>query len=453
MHPLAEKVGDIIRAQNLFPETGGILVAVSGGIDSMALLHLLATPPLGLRERLVVAHFDHQLRGAESDADAAFVGQAAKRLGLPFEFDRGDMRKLATETGEGIEASARQLRHDFFAGLAKRLGAVVALAHHADDQIETFFLRLLRGAGNRGLAGMQPIASSPTDSGVTLERPLLGIRRDEIIEYVTPKGIGFREDETNTDTRFLRNRIRHELLPQLAGQFGASVSRQILKAMQLCGDDTDCIDDLAAEWPGEPPFDQLSIAVQRQVVLRQLFALGVESSFDLVEALRLEAGCVIEVALGRRLQRNAGGQVELAASAAEPEFSMAKCEVSLEGKAGEAEFGGLKIGWERLAGGLAKWRELGQADSREVFDAESLGQTITLRHWQPGDRFQPIGHAGTAKLQDLFVNRKIPKADRRSLVVAEATAGFLFWVQHLRIADPFKVTESTAGLLLFSWRG
>ena len=264
------------------------------------------------------------------------------------------------------------------------MGAVVALAHHADDQIETFFLRLLRGAGNRGLAGMQPIASSPTDSGVTLVRPLLGIRRDEIIEYVTQKGIGFREDASNTDTRFLRNRIRHELMPQLAGQFGASVRRQVLKAMQLCGDDTDCIDDLAAEWPGEPPFDQLSIAVQRQVVQRQLFALGVESSFDLVEALRLEAGRVIEVAPGRRLQRNAGGQVELAASAAVPEFSMAKCEVSLVGQSREAEFGGLKIGWERLAGGLAKWSELGQDESSEVFDAESLGQEITLRHWQPG---------------------------------------------------------------------
>ena len=453
MHLLAGKVGDIIRAQSYFPGTGIIIVAVSGGIDSMALLYLLATPSLGLRDRLVVAHFNHKLRGADSDIDAGYVGEVTGRLGIQFESDSGDTQQLAAETGEGVEAAARQLRHDFFARLANRLGAVVALAHHADDQIETFFLRLLRGAGSRGLAGMQPIAPSPSDSGVTLVRPLLGIHRDEIIEFARQKGIGFRKDATNTDTRFLRNRIRHELLPQLAGKFGASVSRQVLKAMQLAGDDADCIDDLAAAWLGDPPFDQLSTAVQRQVVQRQLFRLGVESSFDLVEALRLQGGRVIEVALGRRLQRNADGQVVLSSSEDEPEFSMSKCEVSLEGQAGEAEFGGLTIRWERLAGGLSKWHELGQAESREVFDAESLGQTITLRHWQPGDRFQPIGHAGTAKLQDLFVNRKIPKADRRSLVVAEATAGFLFWVQHLRIADPFKVTESTAGLLLFSWRG
>ena len=453
MHPLAEKVGDISRVQNFFLGTGSIIVAVSGGIDSMALLYLLATPGLNLRDRLVVAHFNHQLRGADSDADAGFVGQAAERLGLPFETDSGDARQLAAETGDGIEAAARQLRHQFFARLAKRLTAVVALAHHADDQIETFFLRLLRGAGNRGLAGMQPSAPSPVDSGVTLVRPLLGIRRDEIVGFATQEEIEFHEDTTNADTRFLRNRIRHELLPQFAGKFGTAASRQILKAMQLAGDAADCIDDLAAEWPGEPPFEQLPIAVQRQVVQRQLFAMDVESSFDLVEGLRLEPGRVIEVAPGKRLQRNTDGQVELAASAAEPEFSLARREVSLVGQAGETEFAGLKIHWERLAGGLGKWRELGQAENREVFDAEMLGQAITLRHWQPGDRFQPIGQAATAKLQDLFVNKNIPKAERRQLVVAEAADGRLFWVQKLRIADGSKVTGSTRELLLFSWRG
>ena len=145
--------------------------------------------------------------------------------------------------------------------------------------------------------------------------------------------------------------------------------------------------------------------------------------------------------------------MELAPSVAEPEFSLTKLEILLEGQAGEAQFGGLTIRWERLTGGLAKWHELGQAENREVFDAEAIGQAITLRHWQPGDRFHPIGQAGSTKLQDLFVNQKIAKAERHRLVIAEAAAGFLFWVQHLRIADPFKVTESTAGLLLFSWRG
>ena len=456
MHPLAEKVGDIIRAQNFFPGSGNIIVAVSGGIDSMALLHLLATPGLGLSDRLVVAHFNHQLRGADSDADAGFVEQAAGQLGRPFESGSGDTRQLAAETGDGIEAAARQLRHQFFARLAKHLASRnVALAHHADDQIETFFLRLLRGAGNRGLAGMQPVALSPIDPGVNLVRPILGIHRAEIVAYAEEQGIAHREDASNTNTYFLRNRVRHELLPQLTEQFGASVNRQIVKAMQVAGDEADCIDDFAAAWLGraESPFEQLPAAVQRQVVQRQLFQLGVDPSFNLVEALRGEADRVIEIAPGKRLQRNAAGRVELAPSVAEPEFSLTKLEVLLEGQAGEAEFGGLTIRWERLSGGLAKWHELGQAESREVFDAEAIGQAITLRHWHPGDRYHPIGQAGSTKLQDLFVNQKIAKAERHRLVIAEAADGFPFWVQHLRIADAFKVTESTAGLLLFSWRG
>ena len=449
MHPLAERVGELIRAQNFFPGNCGIIVAVSGGIDSMALLHLLAVPAIGLRERLVIAHYKHQLRGVESEDDAAFVAQIANRLGFPFESDAGDTRQFADETGAGIEAAARELRHSFFGRLAKRLKAVVALAHHADDQVETFFLRLLRGAGDRGLAGMKPIAPSPTDPGVTLFRPLLGIRRDDIAAFVAEEGIEFRNDTTNKETRFLRNRIRHKLLPRLTEQFGSSVSRQVLKTMQLAGDAADCIDHLAADWSGQPPFGQLSVAVQRQVLRRQLFGLGDEPTFDLVESLRLKAGRIIEVSSGRRLQRNAAGKVDVAVD--EPEFLLAKREVSLSGKEGETEFGGLKIQWERLSGGFDKWRELGQMNNREVFNAASIGQSITLRHWQPGDRYKPIGQAGTTKLQDLFVNQKIPKPERRGLVVAEDANGQLFWVQKLRIADSGKVTGSTRELLLLSW--
>ena len=454
MHPLAEKVGETIRAQNLFPGKGSIIVAVSGGIDSMALLHLLATTGLGLRDRLVVAHFNHQLRGSDSDADAAFVGQAAKRLDLPFETESGDTQQLAAETSEGIEAAARQLRHHFFAGLAEHWIAPIALAHHADDQVETFFLRLLRGAGNRGLSGMLPVSMLGDYDDLILIRPLLEISHTEIVEYVKEERIEFRVDASNTDTRFLRNRIRHELLPLLENRFSPAIRRHVLNAMTLAGDESDFVTSVSNNFEdgADLDFDETPVALQRHWLQRQLILLVVEPTFDLVEALRLEIGRVIEVAPGRRLYRTAGGRVKEAAYAVKPEFSLAKREVSLVGQAGEVEFGGLKIGWERLAGGLAKWRELGQAEGREVFDAESLGQEITLRHWRPGDRIQPIGQTGTAKLQDLFVNQKPPKAERRKLVVAEAADGRLFWVQNLRIADPFKVTEATAELLVFSFR-
>ena len=451
MHPLAEKVSELARKTNLFPGTSQIVFAVSGGIDSMVLLDVLTQPGLSLRDRLVVAHFNHQLRGKESDADAEFVEKVASACGLPYELGSGDTRALADKSGEGLEAAARDLRHSFFARLAKRLGATaIAFAHHADDQVETFFLRLTRGAGSRGLAGMAMKSPSPLAPGVTLARPMLKIRRSEIETYASETGVEFREDKSNADTRFLRNKIRHNLLPFLIEQFGASLYRQMAKAMELAGDDADCIDALAAGWLGqaEGEFETLPVAVQRQVVQRQLFALEVEPSFDLVEALRSRLGQAVEVAPGKRLQRSESGAIGWAKSWVEPVFSVMCHDVELLDQAGEIEFGRQILSWERTLGGLAKWRELGQAEHREVFDAGALGQTITLRHWQPGDRFQPIGQAGSAKLQDLFVNQKVPREERHQRIVGEAADGRLFWVQGLRIAEPFKVTKTTRELFI-----
>ena len=452
MQLLAVKISELARTKNLFPGTSKIVVAVSGGIDSMVLLDVLMQPGLSLRDRLVVAHFNHQLRGEQSDADAAFVKQAANSSGLPFELGTGDARAFADESGGGLEAAARELRHAYFARLAKRLGAAqVVLAHHADDQVETFLLRLARGAGSRGLAGMTMLAPSPVDSGITLLRPMIETRRSEIEAYAGEVGVNYREDDSNADTRFLRNKIRHQLLPTFVEQFGPSLHRQVAKAMQLAGDDADCIDALAARWldQAEDGFEALPVAVQRQVVQRQLFGLSVEPSFNLIEALRSRLGQAIEVAPGKRLQRNESGVVEWAMPAAEPVFSIASCEVSLLGQAGEAEFGSRTFSWERMPGGLAKWNELGQLESGEVFDAKALGQAITLRHWQPGDRFKPIGQTGTAKLQDLFVNQKVPREERHWRIIGESEDGRLFWVDGLRIAEPFKVTEATGELLVF----
>ncbi|MED5495283.1 MAG: tRNA lysidine(34) synthetase TilS, partial [Verrucomicrobiota bacterium] len=262
MHPLAEKISELARTKNLFPGTSKVVVAVSGGIDSMVLLDLLALPGLSLRDRLVLAHFNHQLRGGESDADAVFVEQAANALGLPFESGRGDTGERAAESGGGLEAAARELRHSFFARLAKRLSATtVALAHHADDQVETFFLRLARGSGTRGFAGMALQSPSPADTEITLVRPMLAARRSEIEAYAAEAGIDYRDDASNADTRFLRNKIRHQLLPQLAAELGLSFHRQVVKAMQLAGDDADCIDALAAQWlrQAEGKFDALPL--------------------------------------------------------------------------------------------------------------------------------------------------------------------------------------------------
>ena len=454
MHPLAEKVSVLARTQNLFPGSDKIVVAVSGGLDSMVLLDLLFASELNIRDRLVVAHFNHQLRGAESDADAVFVEESARSYDLPFELGCENVSLKSKELSGGLEAVARELRHNFFVTLSNRLGCqTVILAHHLDDQVETFFIRLFRGAGNRGLAGMSVLSSSYLDPEIKLVRPILKVRRVEIEAYAQEMGINHREDKSNNDTRFLRNKIRHNLLPYISELFNPSFHRQIIKTMELAGDDSDYIDKLAINWlsKGEENFENLPIALQRKVLQMQLFSKSLESSFDLIESLRTQVDRAIEVSPGKRLVRKKTGKIEWLPIINERLFSVDRCEIDLIRQKHEIEFGGIKFCFERVKGGLNKFTELGKKNNREVFDAVSIGPHIILRHWIPGDRFQPIGQTGKKKLQDLFVNQKIPSPERHRRVIGESDDGSLFWVNGFRIADPFKVKESTTELLLFHW--
>jgi tRNA(Ile)-lysidine synthase len=200
-HPLTAAVRRALP--RLLPAGGGIVVAVSGGPDSVALLtvlHALDVNPL------VVAHINHHLRGPESDADAAFVENLATRFCLPFRLDHAPIPEHAS-----IEATARQLRYEKLRGIAQSLNiSNIATAHTLDDQAETIVMRLLRGTGLTGLGGIPPIRRW---RGIRIIRPLLHVRRECVVDLLSAAGVGFRTDSSNTDPRFTRNRIRHELLP------------------------------------------------------------------------------------------------------------------------------------------------------------------------------------------------------------------------------------------------
>jgi tRNA(Ile)-lysidine synthase len=212
-----------------------VLVAVSGGADSVALICALA----GLRAtspgRLIVAHFNHLLRGDEAAADERFVRELARRLELPCEVGRESVAERASLTGDGLEAAARAARYQFLLHSADRLGArYVATAHTADDQAETILHRVLRGTGLSGLGGMQRVR--PLGPAATMIRPLLTIRRATVIDYLAELGQPYRDDVTNSDTRFTRNRLRHELLPQLARDFNPQVVEALLRLGHLAGE-------------------------------------------------------------------------------------------------------------------------------------------------------------------------------------------------------------------------
>ncbi len=222
-----------------------VIVAVSGGADSVALLRALSALKTGGAGRLIVGHFNHGLRPEAAD-DAAFVAKLADRLSLPIEIGAGDTESLATSVGDGIEAAAREQRYHFLQMAAERLGArYVVTAHTADDQAETIIHRILRGTSVAGLAGMH--RARQLGDAVTLLRPLLDARRSGLRLYLNDLQQDFREDASNANREFTRNRIRHDLLPRLAGDFNRDVVAALVRLGETARDAQQVIEARAAE--------------------------------------------------------------------------------------------------------------------------------------------------------------------------------------------------------------
>jgi tRNA(Ile)-lysidine synthase len=488
MNRLAEKVAAHIKEQDLLPCGASLLLAVSGGSDSMVLLDVLYRLAPSFRWQLHVAHLNHQLRGGSSNADERLVRGAAKRLKLPCIVARADIRAAAKRDGSSIEMAARRARHTFLARQALRLGiSRVVLAHHLDDQIELFFLRVCRGSGSSALSGMKACSESPIDQTVTLVRPLLHIPKTALLDYAREFGVNFREDRSNADLDFLRNRVRHELLPLLRRNYQPALNNVVSRLMEIVGAESELITQIAEQWLAvqcfapashrprgswmlsrRGPFEDLPIAVQRRCLHLRLQQLGFLPEFELVENLRRFPGTPVDVGFRAgsegeaeptqpscvspnvrlRLVRSREHFVTLTA-AQNLEFGSGCMELELS-KAGRLEWNGVKLSWQP---GRKQGQKLPVSRAGvEFFDADQVGEIAWLRHWQPGDRFQPIGMKAGVKLQDLFVNQKVPREARRRLLVATTASGEIFWVEGLRISERFKLTGQTIRRLQWRWQ-
>jgi tRNA(Ile)-lysidine synthase len=500
-----EGVGDNLKKRCLVEKGARMVVAVSGGLDSMVLLRVLHSMAGRNHWRLLVAHFNHQLRGRASDADEKLVAKVASELQLPMVCGRGDVAELQKKLGISLEMAARKLRHEFLAKAAvdfssgfegtlpgKRRGGhqklksstkpssdalrpTVALAHHADDQSELFFLRLFRGAGGEGIAGMRWRNDSPANPEVRLIRPLLNQPKSALMDYARHEEIPYREDATNKKTDILRNRIRHRLLPMLRGEFQTDLDGKISRLMETVGAEAEYAKCEARKWLAlkKPAgFEKLPVALQRQIIRLQLRSSGFEPDFECVENLRINPNQSISIGRNLTASRSEEGRI-IVSSPKILDFRSEQTRLDFSDPAGQTEIEGLKIGWEILSGvalrRLKRELQIGTGPNRgnvseksrktnkalagcEYFDADAIGNTATLRHWRAGDRFQPIGMAHSAKVQDLLTNLKVPAAERRSIVVAEAEDERLFWVQGLRISEPFKIRQQTERCLRWTWQ-
>ncbi|HUS36318.1 MAG TPA: tRNA lysidine(34) synthetase TilS [Verrucomicrobiae bacterium] len=415
-----------------------LVVGVSGGMDSMALLELLQVGG----KKLIVAHFNHQLRGAESDGDEAFVQEQAEKRDLEFRVGRGDVR--AEAKGISIEMAARKLRHAFLAEVAREVGGDIVLAHHADDQIETVLMRIGRGVQGYGASGIRRKAVSSADPSVRILRPLLELRKSELKDFVKERNIPFREDSSNTQLDAERNRIRHAIVPMLRERFGAEFESLLLEKASGIREADESVRQAAREW-SDGDFFALPDRLKSEIILIQLHRARLPVNKRIIGSLLKEPNCPVMIRPGQTATLSARGKIQIN----DPVTLALPVIVRLtEDEENRIDFGGGIFTWS-----FSSRKNLDASTDVMMFDAAKVGPDIMLRHPKAGDRVRLSGRGSARPLMEVLNKNKIPREKRRHLVLGHSfEAGEIFWVEGLRITENFKITESTKTALVWKWR-
>lgn len=465
---LEQRALDFIREHRLLPKRKRLLVAVSGGPDSVCLLHILVRLRDRLKFQLHVAHLNHQLRGADSAADAQYVGQLACQLKVPATIEERDVKAYRARRRLSLEEAAREVRYGFLAEVAKSIGTDrVAMGHTRDDHIETILMHLVRGTGTRGLRGLQPVSQwRHEDDTLTIIRPLLELSREDTAEYCREYQLKPRMDATNLSLSPLRNRIRLQLLPLLRS-YNPKVDEALLRTAQTAGDELAFLDREGTRlWRkiarreedtivlDRVEFSKLPLALRRHL-LRMVMEELLGDLKDIESRHIEEIMATLSKPAGRRLDLP-GGLVfavdydryllgrDLAALSPLPVL--------------EKEFA-LKIPGETIASG---WRVRAtlitpsaqkQIDSNlaACFDLDKVGEKLLVRSRRRGDRFQPLGMTELKKLGEFMIDAKISRQWRERVPIV-CSPEHIVWVVGWRIDDRVKVTEDTRRVLCLDFR-
>jgi len=464
------KVSDFIEPGGLPGSSGKVVLAVSGGADSTALLYVMQALVADgvLKAELLCAHVNHQLRGAEADADEQFVIDQAAALNLAVKTKRLDVRGYARRNKLSIETAARQLRMEAMIEIAKAgCYGRIATAHQKNDNAETILQRLIRGTGFRGLGGIWP-ARTLAD-GVTFVRPLLCVGRDEIIEYLKERGLKWRQDRTNDDCTHRRNYIRHRLLPALQRRYNGSVVEQLSELSRSARGFYGLVYNRADElWPkladcaGETVTLDLKILlaesqpVKVELVRRSLVRLGCgergltqlhyEGILELAE--QNVTGRQIELPGGFAAQREYGKLVFAVPNSSvgqTPPYTLSSVVLEVPG---QTEFAGRMIEATILDADSASLAQFVAEKTNRVerFDLDKIELPLTVRYRKAGDRFVPLGLGGEKKLGKFLTDQRIDRSAREKVLVA-ADNEKIIWLWPVRISERAKVTAQTRNIL------
>ena len=461
MPTLQQTVIGFIRKHALLHAGDRVAVAVSGGADSVALLRLLFDLRGELGIVLSVAHFNHQLRGADSDADEEFVAALAKRLKLEFQRASGEVKAYAAEKHLGIEAAARKLRYEFFDDLLQEKAVDhIATGHTLDDQAETVLLRLVRGAGTRGLAGIYPGRQSLVVSRQenqsqrpSIVRPLLASRRKDLDAYLQSLRQPWREDGSNRDLRFARNRVRHGILPRLERTLNPSVREALAETAELARAEEEYWEQLVKRTmprastlhPGRRDAGatlnnaallELPLALRRRVLRAACESLGLNLDFKHVEdILAVTDGSAAAAALphGWHAFRNGNEtRIEYRGPQAGQNYEYP---LPVPGKVDLPEAG--------IALEAVLVPTLTGYNPQHCLDTSVLQRPLRVRNWRSGDRFWPAHTKGPKKIKELLQERRVLGVEKKLWPVI-TSGDEIVWVRGFAVPAQFGPRESTA---------
>ena len=468
---LEQRVSYFVHEQRLIPREQKLVVAVSGGPDSVCLLHVLVKLQKELDIKLHVAHLNHQLRGAESEADARYVADLAHRLDIPASIERRDVKAYQAQHRVSLEEAAREVRYTFLAKVAESVGAErVAVGHTVDDNVETILMHLIRGSGTRGLKGLQPLSRwQPSGVSLAVIRPLLWLSREETAGYCRSHQLSPCLDASNLSLSSLRNRIRHQLLPQLQS-YNPQVAEALLRTARIAADDLAFIDKEGAKLWGEvaqkqgstvilnkKSFVDLPSALQRHLLrasieellgnLKDIEARHIE---EVIDALDKPAGKKISLPDGLTFTIEYDRYLLGSDPAALSPFPVLESESRLN-IPGKTSISGWDVEAIIIDSSGAKEECEKTNDFTACFDIDRAGNILNVRRRQPGDRFQPLGMSQPKKLNEFMIDARIPQAWRQRIPIVCSPEQIL-WVVGWRIDERAKVTENTKQVLCLKFK-
>jgi len=463
-------VHQTITDNSMFQSGDHVLVAVSGGPDSVALIHLLDTLSPVFSFGLGIAHLNHRLRQIESERDAEFVAALSQKLNLPFYMEKQDVRRYQGQHKLSLEEAARRVRYTFLNQVAEANGFTkIALGHHYDDNAELVLMYLLRGSGPLGLSGMPPVRDKK------IVRPLINVKRSQIIDYLTEKELEYVRDTSNADLNYLRNKLRHDLIPQLLSSYNPKIRETLNRTASIMRSEEEWIaalidpifkgtlisQETAKICLSRDAFDKIPLAARRRLIRKAILTVKgnlrriTYSHIDATIRLAMTGPAVGFLDLPDRIRIRRNHQALVISKDKENLRASAKNQRQPTWPTYEYTFTPPGCFHIREASVRLKLSEMAIKELPDFshtgqqiafFDINKLRFPLIVRNFRPGDRFSPLGMSGSQKVKAFFINNKIPR-EKRVRCPLLVSNGNIVWVVGYRLDNSVKVSAETRKVL------